>query len=41
MTVPQVYVGFVDWVTGPASAAFVSETGRIGVFDNDGTLWSE
>jgi hypothetical protein len=34
-------VAFVDKVTRPGSADFVSAADRIAVFDNDGTLWSE
>ena len=32
---------FVDRVTTPGTPAFVPESERIAVFDNDGTLWSE
>jgi phosphoserine phosphatase len=32
---------FVDRVSTPATPAFVPESERIAVFDNDGTLWSE
>jgi len=34
-------IDFVTRVTTPASLAFVPPAGRITVFDNDGTLWSE
>ncbi|WP_409999644.1 HAD family hydrolase [Rhizobium leguminosarum] len=34
-------VSFVEKVTGQGSPDFVSETERIAVFDNDGTLWVE
>lgn len=34
-------ISFVDAVTNPASPDFVPVAGRIAVFDNDGTLWSE
>jgi len=34
-------IGFVDSVTDPASADYVTPSDRIAVFDNDGTLWAE
>ena len=34
-------VRFVEDVTDPASPRYVPPAGRIAVFDNDGTLWSE
>ncbi|WP_209596366.1 HAD family hydrolase [Ruegeria sp. HKCCSP351] len=34
-------VSFVDEVTDPASAHYVTPDDRIAVFDNDGTLWAE
>ena len=34
-------VEFVDAVTDPAGGDFIPVDGRIAVFDNDGTLWSE
>jgi phosphoserine phosphatase len=34
-------VSFVGRVTTPGTPAFVRESERIAVFDNDGTLWSE
>ena len=34
-------VAFVESVTDPASADYVTPAARIAVFDNDGTLWSE
>jgi len=37
----QAIVEFVAVVTDPGSAEFVPEPGRIAVFDNDGTLWTE
>jgi phosphoserine phosphatase len=37
----QAIVGFVESVTTPDSATFLSPEQRIAVFDNDGTLWSE
>ena len=36
----QAIVAFVQRVTTPGDA-FVAEAGRVAVFDNDGTLWSE
>ena len=37
----QAIVEFVAVVTDPGSAEYVPEPGRIAVFDNDGTLWTE
>ena len=37
----QAIVDFVLRVTDPSDAQFVSESERIAVFDNDGTLWCE
>jgi hypothetical protein len=34
-------VAFVDSVTDPASADYVTPADRVAVFDNDGTLWAE
>jgi phosphoglycolate phosphatase-like HAD superfamily hydrolase len=34
-------VSFVERVTNPAAAEFVSPAERIATFDNDGTLWAE
>ncbi len=34
-------IGFVEEVTDPASADYVTPSDRIAVFDNDGTLWAE
>lgn len=34
-------IAFVDSVTDPKSADYVTPSDRIAVFDNDGTLWSE
>ncbi|WP_171099152.1 HAD family phosphatase [Ruegeria sp. HKCCD7255] len=34
-------VDFVDKVTDPENAAYVTPAERIAVFDNDGTLWAE
>ena len=34
-------VAFVEGVTDPASASYVTPADRIAVFDNDGTLWAE
>lgn len=34
-------IDFVDSVTDPASADYVTPASRIAVFDNDGTLWAE
>lgn len=34
-------VAFVDTVTSPESADYVTPADRIAVFDNDGTLWAE
>jgi phosphoglycolate phosphatase-like HAD superfamily hydrolase len=40
-TAKQSIVDFINRVTDPASAGFVTSEERIAVFDNDGTLWSE
>ncbi len=37
----QSVLDFVDAVTRPAGPQFVDPSGRIAVFDNDGTLWCE
>ncbi|MGD8843511.1 MAG: HAD family hydrolase [Gammaproteobacteria bacterium] len=37
----QAIVGFVLATTTPGSPSYVEPAGRIAVFDNDGTLWSE
>jgi hypothetical protein len=34
-------IAFVEGVTDPASADYVTPSDRIAVFDNDGTLWAE
>jgi hypothetical protein len=34
-------VAFVEAVTDPASARYVTPADRVAVFDNDGTLWAE
>jgi phosphoglycolate phosphatase-like HAD superfamily hydrolase len=34
-------IAFVEGVTDPASANYVTPSDRIAVFDNDGTLWAE
>ncbi len=34
-------VGFVEAVTDPGSPDYVTQSDRIAVFDNDGTLWAE
>lgn len=34
-------IAFVDKVTDPVSAQYVTPSDRVAVFDNDGTLWAE
>jgi phosphoglycolate phosphatase-like HAD superfamily hydrolase len=34
-------IAFVEGVTDPASAGYVTPSDRVAVFDNDGTLWAE
>lgn len=34
-------ISFIDAATDPGSPAYVEPSGRIAVFDNDGTLWAE
>ena len=34
-------IAFVEGVTDPASATYVTPAERVAVFDNDGTLWAE
>ncbi len=37
----QQIVAFVETVTDPSSADYVTPAARVAVFDNDGTLWAE